>query len=156
MYGAGQGGGAGAGVELVVAKMKLDTRPPIRWPGAGGAVSVDKRVVSKRSCRKGGGPATLLLSMLSALSAVARGIKATMALSDQKIVATAFIASVGGCRGLLPGDAGFTVRTFPRIPKVKTNILEYAQIWVERTRGVALLLKWEGVAGTIQTSGKTP
>ena len=48
------------------------------------------------------------------VAAVARGRKAIMALSTQKIGATAFITSGIGCRGLLPGDgAGFTVRTFP-------------------------------------------
>ena len=52
-----------------------------------------------------------------------------MALSTQKIIATAFATSDTGYRGLLPGDgAGYTVRTFPQIPKVKTNILKYAQI----------------------------
>ena len=36
-----------------------------------------------------------------------------MARSSQKIIATAFITSGTGCRGLLPGDdAGFTVPTF--------------------------------------------
>ena len=63
-----------------------------------------------------------------------------MALSTQKIVATAFITSGTGFRGLMPGDgAGFTVRTFPQILKVKNNILKHAQIWAERTRGVVLL-----------------
>ena len=81
-----------------------------------------------------------------------------MALSStQKIVATAFITSGAGCRGLLPGDGpGFTVRTFPQIPKVKTNILKHVHIWVERTRSVAVLLQWESVPGTTQASGKTP
>ena len=80
-----------------------------------------------------------------------------MALSTQKIVATAFITSGIGCRGLLPGDgAGFMVRTFPQIPAVKTNILKFAHTWVERTRGVAVLLQCESVAGTMQTSGRMP
>ena len=69
-----------------------------------------------------------------------------MALSTQRTVATAFITSGIGCRGLLPGDsAGSTVRSFPQIPTVKTNILKHAHIWVERTRGVAVLLQWESV-----------
>ena len=66
------------------------------------------------------------------VAAVARGRKAIVALSAQEIVPTAFITRGTGCRGLLPGDdAGLTVRTFTQIPIVKTNILEYAQIWVE-------------------------
>ena len=65
-----------------------------------------------------------------------------MALSTQKIVATAFSTSGTGCRGLLPGDgAGLAVRTFPQISKVKTNILKHVHIWVERTIGVAVLLQ---------------
>ena len=80
-----------------------------------------------------------------------------MALSTQKIGATAFITSGVGCRGLMPGDsAGFTVRTFPKIPKIKINILKYAHTWVERTRGVAVLLQRENAAGTVQTSGRAP
>ena len=80
-----------------------------------------------------------------------------MALSTRKVVATAFITSGIGCRGLFPGDsAEFTVRTFPQIPKVKTNILKHVHIWVERTRGAAVLLQWESVAGTMQASGETP
>ena len=79
-----------------------------------------------------------------------------MALSTQKIVATAFITNGTGCRGLLAGDgAGFTVHTFPHIRKVKASILKHAQTWVERTRGVAVLLQWKSVAGTVQRSGKT-
>ena len=80
-----------------------------------------------------------------------------MALSTKEMVATAFITSGTGCRGLLPGDgAGFTVRTFPQISKIKNNILKHAHIWVERTIGVAVLLQWESVAGTMHASGKTP
>ena len=61
------------------------------------------------------------------------------------------------CRGVLPGDdTGFTVRTFPQTPRVITNILKHAQIWVERARGVAVLLQWESVAGTMQTLGGIP
>ena len=56
MHGAGRGGliveGAGAGVKLVLSKLKLDPRPTIKWPGAGGTVPVDKRVASKVLCRK--------------------------------------------------------------------------------------------------------
>ena len=52
-----------------------------------------------------------------------------MALSTQKIGATGFITSGVGCRGFLPGNsAGFTVRTFPQIPKILTIILKYARI----------------------------
>ena len=80
-----------------------------------------------------------------------------MALSTQTMGATAFITSGVGCLGLLPSiSAGFTVRTFPQIPKIKTNILKFAHTWVERTRGVAVLLQWESAAGTMQTSGETP
>ena len=80
-----------------------------------------------------------------------------MALSTPKIGATAFITSGIGCRGLLPGDsARFTVRTFPQIPRVKTNILKHAHIWAERTRGVVVLLQWKSAAGMMQTSGKAP
>ena len=69
------------------------------------------------------------LDVVVVVAAVARGRKAIMALSTQKIVATAFITSSTGCRGLLPGDgAGFTDRKFPQIPKAKTNMLKNAQI----------------------------
>ena len=65
MYGAGRGRvdcwGAGAEVDLVLSKLKLDPRPAVTRPGAGGPVSVDKRVTSNVSCRKGYWPATLLL-----------------------------------------------------------------------------------------------
>ena len=91
------------------------------------------------------------------VAAVARRRKAIMAFSTQKIDATAFTTSGTGCGGLLPGDgAGYTVRTFPQIPKVKTNILKHAHTWVERTRGVAMLLQCESVAGTMQASEETP
>ena len=60
--------GAGAGVKLALAKVKLGPRPAIRWPGTGGTVSVNKRVAFKVSCRRGCRPATLLLSMLSSFS----------------------------------------------------------------------------------------
>ena len=64
-----------------------------QWVPAGHAVAVDVVVV---------------------VAAVARGRKAIMALSTQKIVATAFTTSGTGCRVLLPGDgAGCMVRTFP-------------------------------------------
>ena len=72
MFGAGQGGvdcwGAGASVELVLVKLKLEPRPAIRWCGAGSAVSVDQRVASREFCRNGYRPATLLLPMLPSLS----------------------------------------------------------------------------------------
>ena len=75
----------------------------------------------------------------------------------KQIDATGFTTSGIGCRGILPGDsAGFTVHTFPQIPKENTNILKYAHTWVERTRGVAVLLQCESVAGTMQASGETP
>ena len=52
-----------------------------------------------------------------------------MALSTRKIVDTEFITNGISCRGLFSGDgAGYAVRTFPHVPKVKTNILNYAQI----------------------------
>ena len=80
-----------------------------------------------------------------------------MALSTQKMVAAAFTTSGTGCRGLLPGDgAGCMVRTFPLVQIVKNNILKYTHTWVERTRGVAMLLQWESAAGTMQTSRRTP
>ena len=44
----------------------------------------------------------------------------------------------------------------PPIPKVNTTILKYAKIWVQRTRGVAVLLQWGSVASTLQTLGKRP
>ena len=45
------------------------------------------------------------------VAAGSRGRKAIMVLSTQNIIATAFVASGTGFRGLLPGDdAGFTVR----------------------------------------------
>ena len=69
--GLGGGGrllGGGAGVELVLSKLKLDPRPAIRWPGAGSAVSVDQRVASSGLCRNGYRSITVLLSMLSSLS----------------------------------------------------------------------------------------
>ena len=72
MYGAGRGGidcwGAGSSVELVLLKLKVDPRPAIGWPGAGSAVSVDQRLVSRDFCRNGYRPVTLLLPMLSSLS----------------------------------------------------------------------------------------
>ena len=57
----------GVGVKLILEKVNLDPRPAIRWPGTGGAVSVDKHAASKISCRSGCRPATLLLSVLSSL-----------------------------------------------------------------------------------------
>ena len=71
MYGAGRGvdcWGTGAGVKLVLLKLKMEPRPAIRWPGTGSAVSVDLRVASRIFCRNGYRPATLLLPMLSSLS----------------------------------------------------------------------------------------
>ena len=38
---------AGAGVELVLLKLKLEPRSAVRWPGACGAVSVDQRAASR-------------------------------------------------------------------------------------------------------------
>ena len=66
--GGGDRWGAGAGVKLVLSKLKLDPRPAVRWPGASGAVSVDQRLASKSLCRNGYRPATLLASLLSLLS----------------------------------------------------------------------------------------
>ena len=60
--------GAGAGVELVLSKLKLEPRPAMRWPGAGSAVSVDQREASRDLRRNGYPPVTLLLPMLSSLS----------------------------------------------------------------------------------------
>ena len=60
--------GARARVKLVLPKVKLDPRPVIRWPGAGGVVPVDKLVASKVSCCSSCRPVMLLLSMLSSLS----------------------------------------------------------------------------------------
>ena len=91
---------------------------------------LDKHVESKVRCRRvlSAGHA-LAVDVAVVVAAVAREGKAIMALSTQTIVATAFIMSVTGYRGLLPRDGdGFTVRTFPQVPKVKTNILKYAQI----------------------------
>ena len=55
-------------MELVLLKFKLEPHPAIRWPGAGSAVSVDQRVVSRDLFRNGYRPVTLLLPMLSSLS----------------------------------------------------------------------------------------
>ena len=87
----GLGGGGrlfwgGAGVELVISKLKLGPRLAIRWPGAGSAVSVDQRVASRDVCRNGYRPVTLLLSMLSSLSKQLLKEKNTiMALSTKNI-----------------------------------------------------------------------
>ena len=124
MYGTERAGvdcwGAGAGVKLALSKSKLDPRPAIRWPGAGGAVSVDERVAFKGSCRRwlsaGHGVA---VNVVVFVAAAAPGRKAAMALSTQEmvvvvvsvvvvvlavvVVATAFITSGTGYRGLFAG-----------------------------------------------------
>ena len=38
----------------------------------------------------------------------------------------------------------------------KTNILTHAHIWVERTRGIAVLLQWESAADTWRRQEKRP
>ena len=70
MHGTERGGGNcwGAGVKLVGSKVNLDPPPSRRWPGAGGAVSVDDRIAYKGSCRSGCRPAMLALSMLLLVS----------------------------------------------------------------------------------------
>ena len=150
-------GGWGSGEKLVPSKLKLDPRPAIEWPGADSAVPVDIRVASTFSCRRWlSAGHTVAVDVVVIVAAVAREKKVIMALSTKTIDATAFITSSTGCCGLSPGDgARFTVRTFPRIPKVKTNVLKHAHIWVERTTGVAVLLSWESFAGTMQASAKS-
>lgn len=65
-----------------------------------------------------------------------------MALSSQTILDAAFITSGTDCRWLSPGDyARLWSAPFPQIPKIKTNTLKHAQIWVKRTKGVAVLLQ---------------
>ena len=44
----------------------------------------------------------------------------------------------------------------PQVTNGKNNILKYVQLWVERTRDVAVLLQWDTVAGKTQTSGEAP
>ena len=113
--------GAGAGVKLVLAKVKLDRCPASRWSDAVGAVSVRQ----ERSVQ-GFVPEVLLAGhavagdVVVVVAAVPRGGKAIMACSTQTIVATAFITSGTGCRWLLPGDnTGLTVRTFREYRKEK-------------------------------------
>ena len=55
-------------MKLVLSNLKLDPPPSSRWPGTGGAVSVDERVGHKGSCRSGCRPSMLLFSMLSLVS----------------------------------------------------------------------------------------
>ena len=99
---------------LVLSNSKLDPRPSIGWPVAGGALSVDKRLAFKISCRRwlSAGHA-VAFDVVVVVAAVTRGRKAVMAILTQTKIATAFITSGTGCRGLLPGDgAGFTARAF--------------------------------------------
>ena len=89
MYGAGRGGwivgGTGAGVKLVLSMFKLNPCPAIRWPGACGAVSVDKRVASKVSCRRWlSADHAVAVDVVVVVAAVARGRKAIVASFDPK------------------------------------------------------------------------
>lgn len=59
-------------------------------------------------------------------------------------------------RVLAGDDAGIAVCTLPQLPKGKSIILKYVQLWIERTRGVAVLLQRDNVAGTTKTSEKRP
>ena len=101
-------------MELVLVKLELEPRPAIRWPGAGSAVSVDRRVASRDFCRNGYRPATLLLPMLSSLwQQLPEEERRSWRFRPKKIVTTAFTTSGVGCRWLLPGDgAGCMARTF--------------------------------------------
>ena len=69
-------------MKLFLSKLKLDPRPAIKWPGAGGDVPVDKRVTSEVSGRRwfSAGHAAPVDVVVARL---ARGRKVIMVLSTQ-------------------------------------------------------------------------